>query len=207
MDIFVPFDAAEPKTRLAPVLDDRERNAFARRMLGDVLETLETVAGDVTVVATAAVDCGVPVVVDDRSLTAAVNSVLADADGPAAVVTADLALVNERAVERLFTPGSDVVLAPGRGGGTNAIVTREPDFRVDFHGVSIRDHLAAARACGAHVETVDSYRLGCDIDEPDDLVEVLLHSDRRAATWLREAGFTIAPNHRATPAGLSREQP
>ncbi|MEF8814338.1 MAG: 2-phospho-L-lactate guanylyltransferase [Halovenus sp.] len=207
MEVFVPFDAAEPKTRLAPVLDDRERNAFAGRMLRDVLETLETVDTDVTVLATGAVECSVPVVVDDQPLTAAVNSVLTDADGPVAIVMADLALVTKRAIERLFAPESDVVLAPGRGGGTNAIVTREPDFRVDFHGVSIRDHLAAAKACDAQVETVDSYRLACDIDEPDDLLEVLLHSDRRAATWLREAGFTIAPNHRATPIGLSREQP
>jgi len=206
MEVFVPFDAADPKTRLDPVLDEGERNAFARRMLRDVLETLEAVGTDVTVLATAAVDCDAPVLVDDRSLTTAVNAVLADTDGPTAIVMADLALVTESALQGLFEPGADVVLAPGRGGGTNAIVTREPEFRVDFHGVSIRDHLAAANACDADVETVDSYRLACDIDDPDDLLEVLLHSDGRAAAWLRGAGFTVAPNRQSAPAGLSREQ-
>jgi len=206
MEIFVPFDATNPKTRLDPVLDDAERHAFARSMLRDVLETLDATDPAVTVLATAAVDCAAPVVVDDRPLTAAVNSVLTGSDGPVAVVMADLALVTERAVERLLAPDADVVLAPGRGGGTNALVIREPDFRVDFHGVSIRDHRAAAVACDAHVETVDSYRLGCDVDDPDDLLEVLLHSDGRAATWLREAGFTIAPTRETAPVGLSRDE-
>jgi 2-phospho-L-lactate guanylyltransferase len=30
-----------------------------------------------------------------------------------------------------------------------------------------------------------------DIDEPDDLLEVLIHTDGRARTWLDRAGFGI----------------
>lgn len=204
MDVIVPFDALEPKTRLGPILDESERHAFARAMLHDVLATLETAGTEPTVLSTGAVDCDAPVVVDDAPLTDAVNSILAEANGPVGIVMADLALVTERALDRLFAVEADVVLAPGLGGGTNAIVTREPAFRVDYHGVSIRDHRHAARDCAETVRTVDSYRLGCDIDDPSDLVEVLLHTDGTAATWLQEAGFTIAPESQAGPAGITR---
>ena len=207
MRVVVPFGAERPKTRLSSVLDADERRAFARAMLRDVLDALASTGHDPTVVATAPVDCDASVEVDDRPLTEAVNGRLpggagdaaADADAaaeddrpdPVAVVMADLALATPAALERLFAPDADVVLAPGRGGGTNALVVRHPGFRVDYHGASIRDHRAIARDVGASTATVDSFRLATDVDEPGDLVEVLLHADGRAAAWLREAGFAV----------------
>ena len=209
MRVVVPFGAERPKTRLSSVLDADERRAFARVMLRDVLDALASTGHDPTVVATAPVDCDAPVEVDDRPLTEAVNDRLpggaGDAAGngddaaaagddrpdPVAVVMADLALATPAALERLFAPDADVVLAPGRGGGTNALVVRHSGFRVDYHGASIRDHRAIARDVGASTATVDSFRLATDVDEPGDLVEVLLHADGRAAAWLREAGFAV----------------
>ena len=208
MRVVVPFSAERPKTRLSSVLDADERRAFARAMLRDVLDALASTGHDPTVVATAPVDCDAPVEVDERSLTEAVNDRLpggagddaaADAGAaaeddrpdPVAVVMADLALATPAALERLFAPDADVVLAPGRGGGTNALVVRDPGFHVDYHGASIRDHRAIAREVGASTATVDSFRLATDVDEPGDLVEVLLHADGRAAAWLREAGFAV----------------
>jgi len=200
MRVVVPFSVDRPKTRLSPVLDTAERAAFARAMLEDVLDALASGDHDPTVVATAPVDCDAPVEVDDRPLTDAVNDRLpGGGDGengdtaadPVAVVMADLALATPRALHRLFAPDADVVFAPGRGGGTNALVVRDPAFRVDYHGASIRDHRAIARDVGAETATVDSFRLATDVDEPDDLVEVLLHTEGRAAAWLREAGFAV----------------
>ena len=194
MRVVVPFSAARPKSRLSPVLDPEERQAFARAMLDDVLDALASTATshDPTVVATAPVECEAPVDVDDRPLTDAVDDRLPDAgDDPVAVVMADLALATPGALDRLFTADADVVFAPGRGGGTNALVVRHPDFHVDYHGASIRDHREIAREVGAETATVDSFRLATDIDEPADLVEVLLHATGGAATWLREAGFAV----------------
>ena len=197
--ILVPFDATTPKTRLAPVLDADERAAFAAAMLGDVLDAVGAAEGghEVRVLATEptdAVPASVPVDIDDRPLTPAVNAVLGRVDGPVAVLTADLPLVTPATVERLLGAGGagDVVLAAGRGGGTNAIVARGGAFRVDYHGVSYRDHREAAAEVGATVRTVDSFRLALDVDDPADLAEVLLHSEGKAAAWLREAGFAIS---------------
>jgi len=106
---------------------------------------------------------------------------------------ADLALATPAAVDRLFAAGrdADVAVAPGRGGGTNAFVASHPDFRVDYHGASYLDHREIAAAVGASFVAVDSHRLATDVDESDDLAEVLIHGEGRAAAWLREAGFAL----------------
>jgi 2-phospho-L-lactate guanylyltransferase len=192
MDVLVPFDATDPNSRLAPVLDADERAALARAMLRDVSQALQTTAAQPTVLSTAAVECDVPVVVDERPLTDAVNARLAATSEPLAVVMADLALATPAALAGLFQTEGDVVLAPGRGGGTNALVARHPAFRVDYHGASIRDHRAMAHELGGSVSEVDSFRLSSDIDTPEDLPEVLLHTDGRAAAWLQATGFEVA---------------
>ncbi|WP_049928789.1 2-phospho-L-lactate guanylyltransferase [Halopiger goleimassiliensis] len=200
MQVLVPFAAETPKTRLASVLSDRERSRFARTMLADVLAAIREAGHEPTVVATAPLAADgdppipdVPVTVDERPLTEAVDARLpAATDDPVAVIMADLALATPAALERLFAPDADVVIAPGRGGGTNALVVSHPDFRVDYHGASYRDHRRIAREVDATVETVDSFRLGTDVDEPADLVEVLLHGEGRAPSLLREFGFELA---------------
>jgi 2-phospho-L-lactate guanylyltransferase len=192
MHVCVPFAASDPKTRLSDCLDAAERADFARVLLDDVLAAVRDAGVEPTVLATADVDVDVPVVVDDRPLTEAVNAVLESRGRPVAVVMADLALATPDAVSRLLDTPGDVVAAPGRGGGTNALVVRDPDFRVDYHGVSFRDHRRAAADVDATWATVDSHRLATDVDERADLVEVLLHGTGGAPAWLRDAGFELA---------------
>jgi 2-phospho-L-lactate guanylyltransferase len=164
-------------------------------MLADVVDAVTAAGHEPDVISTAPLDCAAPVTVDDRGLDALVNDLLEstvnEGDGALAVVMADLPLVTSKTVERLLAPDADVVLAPGLGGGTNAFVCRHPEFRVDYHGASIRDHRRLAREAGASVAEVDSRLLAIDIDEPGDLAEVLLHSDGAAAGWLAEAGFGL----------------
>jgi len=193
MRVLVPFDAERPKTRLADLLDERERSALARAMLADVLAAVRAAGGEPTVLSTAPIDVDAPVRVDDRALTPAVNDVLADAspDSPVAVVMADLALATDDALADLFASEGDVAIVPGRGGGTNALVVRHPEFRVDYHGLSYRDHRRIAEEIDADVAVADTHRLSTDVDERADLVELLLHGDGRATAWLRDAGFEL----------------
>jgi len=192
MHVVVPYAAESPKTRLEDVLDADEREAFAAAMLDDVLDAVRGARGEPEVLATSPVDVDAPVTVDDRPLTDAVNAVLDEADGPVAVVVADLAIVTSEAVGRLFDADADVVIAPGRAGGTNALVVRHPDFRVDYHGASYLDHRRIAGEVGASLAVVDSHLLATDVDTREDLVEVLLHGEGRARAWLDEAGFELA---------------
>jgi 2-phospho-L-lactate guanylyltransferase len=199
MEVLVPYRVDEPKTRLGPTLDAGEREAVAGRMLADVIGVLGSTAADPTILATArppappvdsppAVEP--PVLLDGRPLTEAVNARLAEheptPEAPQAVVMADLALATPSALERLFDAEGDVVIASGRGGGTNALVSRHPEFRVDYHGASFRDHRQACERLGIDLATVDSFRLSTDVDNPADLVEVLLHAEGHAADWLAE---------------------
>lgn len=187
MRVLVPFGARDPKSRLSSVFSPTERRDLAEAMLDDVLAALSD--HEPVVVANAPVDAAAPTRVDDRPLTTAVNARLGE--GPTAVVMADLPLVRGETITRLLDTEGDVVVAPGLGGGTNALVVRHPEFETDYHGVSVRDHRERARAVGATVSTVDSYRLGVDIDEPADLVEVLLHGDGKTTGWLREHGGRV----------------
>lgn len=210
MEVIVPFSATRPKSRLAGVLSRTERTAFARAMLDDVLSAVVDAGGEPRVLATDSfdptgnppVDADPPVTVDTRPLTEAVNAVLADRQpgedvDALGVVMADLALATPEALRRVFGRSGDadavpdVTIAPGRGGGTNALAVRVPSFRVDYHGASYLDHRRRAADVAASVGTVDSYRLATDIDERDDLAELLIHGEGSAATWLREAGFVL----------------
>ncbi|WP_137284733.1 2-phospho-L-lactate guanylyltransferase [Halorussus salinisoli] len=213
MRVVVPYAATEPKTRLADVLSADERAAFAEAMLADVLATVRATGREPEVLATAPVEVDAPVTVDDRPLTEAVNAVLAETDETVAVVMADLALATPDALGRLFgredvtaesAIGGEVAIAPGRGGGTNALVAGHPEFRADYHGTSFLDHLANAREVGAAVRVVDSHRLATDVDERADLAEVLIHGDGAAYDWLREAGFGLAGDE--SRVGVVREK-
>lgn len=194
VDALVPFSPDRPKTRLSDVLSAEERRAFASAMLTDVLTALDAAGFAPRLLTTEPTERSVPETVDDRSLTPAVNAAIErhapSPASPLAVVMADLALATPRALDRLRAPG-DVVLAAGRGGGTNALLTRHPDFRVDYHGASYRDHLQIASDLGASVWEVDSRLLATDIDERDDLAEVLVHGDGAARDWLVDAGFEL----------------
>ncbi|MFC6953932.1 2-phospho-L-lactate guanylyltransferase [Halorubellus litoreus] len=195
MEVVVPFSPTDPKTRLSGVLSAAERREFAGVMLEDVLDALSRTRGvpEPSVLSTVSLDrdLDVDVVVDDRALTPAVNDVLASSTEPVAVVMADLALATPTALRRLFASDADVVLAPGRRVGTNALVARHPEFRVDYHGASFVDHREAAAQVGATLSVVDSHRLATDVDEPGDLAEVLAHGAGAAADWLRDRGFAL----------------
>ncbi|TQQ80512.1 2-phospho-L-lactate guanylyltransferase [Halonotius roseus] len=202
MRSLIPFAAVDPKTRLDSVLTADERAAFARVMLRSVCATLHETGYEPTVLSTASLDdtalpASTAVVVDDQPLTAAVNDQLAATEPPTLIVMADLPLATPDAIRRFIAASddagndADIAIAPGLGGGTNALVVREPAFRVDYHGASYLDHHEIAADLGATVETVDSRQLATDIDEPSDLAEVLIHGDGPAREWLVEAGVEL----------------
>ncbi|RJX42239.1 2-phospho-L-lactate guanylyltransferase [Halonotius aquaticus] len=201
MRTLVPFAAVEPKTRLDSVLTADERAEFARVMLRSVCQTLQAAGSEPIVLSTAALEAttlpaGASVVVDDRPLTTAVNDQLTT-DTPTLIVMADLPLATPDSIRRLTAASDaagndvDIAIAPGLGGGTNALVVRESAFRVDYHGASYLDHREIAADLSATVETVDSRQLATDIDEPSDLAEVLIHGDGPVRAWLVDAGFEL----------------
>lgn len=184
--ILVPFRSSDPKTRLAPVLKPSERTALATCLRRDVCRAIRAAGYEPTLLSTESTDAD-PEIVDDRELSAAVNAHL---DPPTAVIMADLGLATPDAITRLLETPGDVVIAPGRGGGTNAIVIRDDTFTVDYHGGSLLDHRRNCDTLDLSLSVVDSYRLATDIDTPADLPELLMHASNEAATWLSDR-FTL----------------
>lgn len=199
----IPYKTGRSKSRLAPVLPPAGRRTLAEAMLLDVLDAaLGARLGPVTVLATGR--RGLPrlpdpvrVEVDPRPLTPAVNRVLERLRrrgwprGGVAVLVPDVPLAEPAHLLAAASMPEPVVLAPGRRGGTSLVLARDPRFRVDYHRGSFRKHLEAARSRGLEAGVLDSFRLAQDVDEPEDLLELLLHGRGRAAALLRGMGFRV----------------
>lgn len=208
MDVYVPYDPRNPKTRLSPLLTESERHELSRMMLQDVVETIASTGHAPIVLTTEPLNLDIKTVVSTKPLSNAVNSILRRYNHPerqvpeqltaqpVSIVMADLGLLTEDALARLFTVEADVTLAPGLRGGTNALVTRSAGFHVDYHGTSYLDHRAIARERGLEVTEIDSLRLSCDIDEPDDIIELLLHGTGQAREYI-DTHFELAPKGEA----------
>ena len=203
MEVYIPYRPVGPKTRLSSALSLEEREEFSQAMLYDVAEAVQVTEHVPRILTTTPIDCPFETIVSTASLSDSINAIIDEYEWTAGergtgeiqtdddctcigVVMADLALATPAALERLFSPVTDVAIAPGRGGGTNAFVTQTPKFRVDYHGLSYYDHQRIIKNHDLHLTEIDSFRLSTDIDEPDDLIEVLIHGHGRSHAYLNE---------------------
>ena len=109
---------------------------------------------------------------------------------------ADLALLAKNDIVGILSCPGEVVLCPGRGGGTNMILIRSPRFRTCYQGLSYPKHMDFARKAGLHLAIYESFRAGCDIDQPEDLAEILLHGQGEARKLLVGLGFRLSEKMR-----------
>jgi 2-phospho-L-lactate guanylyltransferase len=111
---------------------------------------------------------------------------------PVLIFMADIPLVSIKNIMDITASKADVVIVPGRMGGTNAIFIRNPSrFHVDYYGASFLKHSDIAQKNGLVVEVFDTFNVSTDIDETADLVEVLLHGKGSAAGYLKKLGFVL----------------
>ena len=184
--IIVPHRGlAAAKTRLAPVLDDGEREALARRLLEQVLRIAHEACGDVVVItpsealAPLVTAAGARLVVQHGL---GLNAGLEQARGEAILegVTTLLILHGDlpnltaddvAALLHALPEAGGVAIAPDRGGtGTNGLALRPPDAIALRFGVgSFAAHLAAADEAGIPLSEVHRPGLAFDLDTPADL--------------------------------------
>jgi 2-phospho-L-lactate guanylyltransferase len=190
----IPYKPVNPKTRLSAMLSQEEREQLARAMLEDVKEAVKDAMCSPVLICSELFDSeDVQVTITDTDLNGTLNSILPQSIGPALIIMADLPLADAAAVRRVISTEKDLALVPGRGGGTNVIFMKDPrKFHVDYYGTSFIKHLKIAQEAGLSVEVIDSFRLHTDIDEPEDLVELLIHGTGRSRAYLEELGFTLS---------------
>ncbi len=192
--VVIPYKPIQPKTRLSCILTDEEREDFAFMMLRDVVNAVKNAGCSPLILATAPVELDdVPVRILEEGLNETINGFCEGNDEPLAIVMADLALADRSAILTLLTSGGDLAIAPGRGGGTNAIYVRSAKmFQAQYYGMSYEKHVRYGTDAGLMVKIIDSFRLYCDIDEQDDLIEVFIHNTGYWREWLISHGFEIA---------------
>ena len=191
----IPYKPVNPKTRLSCILNQEEREAFARAMLTDVIAAVKGAGCSPVIVGTELFDSDdVQVTVKDADLNQTLNAILPQSTGGLTlIVMADLPLATSAAIERVCATKKDMAIVPGRGGGTNVIFLREPTrFHVDYYGTSFNKHMQIARDAGLSCEVIDSFRLHTDIDEKEDLVELLIHGDGLSRKYLEDLGFELS---------------
>jgi 2-phospho-L-lactate/phosphoenolpyruvate guanylyltransferase len=190
----IPYKPVNPKTRLSCMFNQEERECFARAMLNDVIAAVNDANCSPVVIGTELFDSDdVQITVNDADLNQALNSILPMSTGAVLIIMADLPLANGAAVRQMITTKSDMAIAPGRGGGTNAIFLKEPArFHVDYYAMSFLKHMKIAEEAGLSCEVIDSFRLHTDIDEKEDLVELLIHGTGTSRQYLESLGCTLS---------------
>ncbi len=188
MEVMIPFKPVNPKTRLSGILTKEEREELAFHLLLDVIEA----CGEATVISSAEDRRleGLKHEVDSRTLDEVVTSRIRKSN--LAVVMSDLPLLNEKVVGRFLDSEGDVVLAPGRKGGTNMLLSRSRSFYTSYHYGSLVKHVQICESLGLRWEVFDSFYASVDIDDESDLLELMLHGKgKRSYDYLEELGFYV----------------
>jgi 2-phospho-L-lactate/phosphoenolpyruvate guanylyltransferase len=190
----IPYKPRNPKTRLSTLLSQEEREQFAAAMLEDVKAAVKDAMCSPVLVCSELFDSeDVQITITDTDLSGSINAILPQNIGPTLIIMADLPLADTASIRRMISTEKDLAIVPGRGGGTNAIFMKEPQkFHVDYYGTSFSKHMKIAADAGLSVDVVDSFRLHTDIDEPDDLVELLIHGTGKSRAYLEGLGFSVS---------------
>ncbi len=214
----IPFKKERAKSRLGGVLSEKEREEFAVRMLGDVLVALsESEIEKVEIISTCSeeqikedlnqglklnlelesksnLNLKLSVREDGRGLNEVLNEEIKDEKEPVLIIMADVPLATPESINEIISREEDVVITPGREGGTNALFLRKPyKFAVSYYGISCLKHIETAKRRDLSYAIHDSFFISTDIDEVDDLIELLIHGRGKgfSAEYLRGIGVSI----------------
>ncbi|RLG25667.1 2-phospho-L-lactate guanylyltransferase [Methanosarcinales archaeon] len=204
MRAVIPLKINNCKTRLSSVLSASEREDLTRAMLSDIVGTLRRSGVEVDLLSTSMepFDLDVNQIYSDYELNESLNEYLSKtakhrAPPPSIlIVMSDVPLMGEEHVRYISERPEEIVIAPGRHGGTNVLYIKNPaTFEVDYYGTSFLDHQAKAKEKNLTTHTYDSFYLSCDMDEPDDLIELLIHGRGEATMLLQKWGFKVRKDH------------
>lgn len=180
---------SEAKSSLKPALTPEQRRELAFCMLEDVLNSVEhappikgtmVVSPDQQVLdfarskgATPLTEPGVGL---NEALDLAINRARELGAKSVLILPSDLPLLRPVDIEKIVGMASserDMVIAPSKRKGTNALLLRPPDL-IDlcFGGESFQPHLEEARRAGITPHVYRSERVETDIDEVLDLIKL-----------------------------------
>ncbi|MCL7412806.1 MAG: 2-phospho-L-lactate guanylyltransferase [ANME-2 cluster archaeon] len=205
MRAVIPFKKDNAKSRLSGVLSKNQREEFAMKMLHDVVNALlesdvftdiDILHSSISSIINNNYPSNVNLLVSDKNLNNALNEYLEKASSHTndeiLIIMADMPLVTKKQIHQMIGLKGDVIIAPGSRGGTNALLIRRPDeFRVDYYGISFLDHVRISKEAGLDVDIFDSFMVSTDMDEPNDLIELLIHGRGSAVEYIKNLGISL----------------
>jgi len=182
----------DAKSSLSAALTPKQRRGLVLNMLADVLNAIRnarSVAGTIVVSpdeevlrsARASRTLGIPEpnVGLNKALELAIEHAVAKGATSILILPSDLPLLMPADVENIIAMASshrDIVIAPSKDNGTNALFLRPPDVMdLRFGGESFPSHVAGARTAGVRPHIYRSITVATDIDDTADLPSVEAH--------------------------------
>lgn len=197
------------KTRLSPMLTPIERENLLKSMLKDVIKVLKKNVDDVLVVSS---DKDVLDYVKNLNVLSLKEEGETDLNGALTqaieycasycdkvlIVPSDIPLIQEEHVQDIIKMGEDVdmVIAPAKGGGTNALLSPVQSIRMKFGECSFFKHIEEARNHGFSYSIYDSFYLSLDVNNAEDLGEIMLHGKNTdTCAFLKDLTLKVRSNH------------
>ena len=197
------------KTRLSPTLTALERENLLKSMLKDVIGVLKGKVSEVVVISSDedvlnyVKGMGVVSLIEKGStdlngaLTQAI-SWCSDHSDQVLIVPSDVPLMKVEHVDSLIRMGetADIVIAPAKGGGTNAMLCPVNGMKMQFGDCSFFEHIKIAKSMDWMVEVYDSFYMALDVNTAEDLGEIMLHgTGTETRNFLIGEGVMVVPIH------------
>lgn len=194
------------KTRLSPTLSPSEREGLLKAMLTDVSGALREQVKEVLVISADAdvleyaYNLGVRILQEEGQvdLNGALEQAAAHCSGRfdrVIITPSDIPLIGKVDLKGLLASPEDVVIAPAKGGGTNALLFRPGSIRLRFGDCSFFEHIKEAKKRELDVLIYDSFYLSLDVNTAEDLGEIILHGEgTHTQEYLKKLRFTVKPS-------------
>jgi 2-phospho-L-lactate guanylyltransferase len=197
------------KTRLSPTLTALERENLLKSMLKDVIGVLKGKVSEVVVISSDEdvldyVKCmGVVSLIEEgkTDLNGALQQAVdwcSDQSEQVLIVPSDVPLMKVEHVDSLIMMGetADLVIAPAKGGGTNALLCPVNGMEMKFGECSFFEHLNVAESNKWQYAVYDSFYMSLDVNNAEDLGEIMLHgTDTETKKFLKSSGLEVKSNH------------
>jgi 2-phospho-L-lactate guanylyltransferase len=126
----------------------------------------------------------------NEALKLAVDYAVAEGASSVLILPSDLPLLRAADIENIIAMASsprDIVIAPSKDNGTNALLLLPPDvMNLRFGGESFPSHIAEARRVGVRPRIYRSVNVSTDVDDVEDLLKVETHGlGTRTQSFLR----------------------
>ena len=197
------------KTRLSPTLTPLERENLLKSMLKDVINALKTQVIGVVVISS---DEDVLNYVKELKAIPIKEEGVTDLNGAlkqaikwcsyqsdqVLIVPSDVPLIKPEYVDEMLEIGetNDMVIAPVKGGGTNAMLCPVNGMKMQFGDCSFFEHIKIAKSMDWMVEVYDSFYMALDVNTAEDLGEIMLHgTGTETRKFLIEEGVVVVPIH------------